>query len=152
MKKTIFSILMVILLTVSSFAQNTKAIDDNAAIVKANFPKVYGVIVNEAKANFYGDYKLQKEMINTQCLAFSVFVVLVFTDPPTIPRNVLTDIQIQSIKKCCKNFTMDTSCNELTDQFKKLDCSMSYMIVDWIRVLVEMNDQIEAYKKINRPI
>jgi len=143
---------MMVLLTVSSFAQTSKAIDDNTVIIKTNFPKIYGVIVNESKASFYGDYKLQKDMISTQCMAFSIFVVLVFTDPPTIPREILTDIQIQSVKKCCKNFTSDTSCETIIDQFEKLDCSLSYMIVDWISVISEMNDQIKAYNILNKPI
>lgn len=153
MKKTIFTFLMMVLLMVSSFAQDTqKAINDNTVIVKTNFPKIYGVIVNEAKALFYNDYSSQKDMINLQCLSFSVFVVIIFTDPPTIPRDVLTDIQIHSIKKCCKNFTTDTSCDQIVDQFEKLDCSLSYMIVDWISVMTEMNDQIKSYNSINKGI
>ena len=145
---------MMMLLIASSFSQTAtdKALEDNVLIVKTNFPKIYGIIVNEAKSNFYGDYKFQSKTISTQCLAFSVFVVLVFTDPPEIPRDVLSEIQIQSIKRYCKNFTSDTSCEGLTDQFEKLDCSLSYMIIDWISVMMEMEGQIKEYKKLNRAI
>ena len=152
MKKTIFTFVMLVLITVSSFAQKAKDIEYNTFIVKTNFPKVYGVIVNEATANFYSDYKLQEKMIGAQCLSFSGFVVLVFTDPPEIPRDVLSEIQIQSIKRYCKNFTTDTLCDEFTDQFQKLDCSFSYMLIDWIGVMVEINEQIKSYNDINKPI
>ena len=152
MKKVIFTFVMTMLLMASSFAQDAKALENNTNIIKTNFPKIYGVIKNEAKARYFNDYSLQKDEINIQCYAFSLFTVLVFTDPPSIPRNVLSDIQIQAIKKSCKNFTMDTSCEQVTDQFKKLDCNLSYMIIDWINVISEMDKQIKAYNDLNKPI
>lgn len=147
MKKLIISFIA-ILLTVVSFGQTST--DDNTAIIKANFPKVYSVIVNEAKYALSGDYAKQNEMIDDQCLAFSVYIVLMYSKDTAVPKETLLTIQINSIEKCCKNFTINTECNDLTDTMKKVDCMLSYMIVDWIKVIYEMNDQIKAYNRLNK--
>jgi hypothetical protein len=149
--KNVMIFLIFMMITISSFGQNS-AINDNTALIKEKFPKIHNVIVNEAKAAFYGDYTSQKEMIDLQCLAFSIYVILMYIDPPEIPKDVLTNIQVNATQNCCKNCIIDESCLKLVDVFQKADCMLSYMIIDWVKVITEINDQIKAYKAVNKEI
>jgi len=148
--------MMMILLVSSSFVQDNKSkntsVNDNTLVIKTKFPKIYKVIVNESNYLFKNDYTEQKENIDIQCLAFSIYVILVSVETPTIPKSVLTDIQIHAVKKYCKNFTMDTSCDQIINVFEKLDCTFSYLIVDWVSVMIEINEQIKIYKELNKAI
>ena len=119
------------------------------SIIKTKFPKVYSVIVNEAYANFPKTY--EDEIID-QCFAFSLYVVLLYTETPIVPKDVLIDIQVKALTKNCKNFTQNKECDKITDVIQKSDCTLSYMIIDWIQVIMEINNQVEAYKEINRTI
>lgn len=139
---------MMIIVT-SSFAQkDTNSVD----LIRQKFPKIYNVIVNESRARYYSDYACQKQMIENQCLAFSMYFILIYADNPTIPKDVLNDIQVNATGKFCKNCTMDESCYGLTDVIEKADCILSYMVIDWVKVIFEITDQIDAYKSINKPI
>ena len=148
--RKIIGFIVLMMIVVSSFGQNSTV--DNVALIKEKFPKIHNVIVNEAKAEFYGDFARQKEMIDIQCLAFSIYVVLMYVDPPEIPKDILNSIQVNATQKYCKNPTIDEKCLKITDVFQKADCILSYMVVDWISVIREISNQIDAYKAVNKAI
>jgi hypothetical protein len=143
MKKLLISLLFM-MIAISSFGQL-----ETTTIVKEDFPKIYSVIVRESVAEFPSNYSAQRTNIDVECYAFSLYFLLIYIDSPSIPKNVLSNIQIKATKKYSKNFNIGTICDDISDDIEKIDCTLSHMVIDWFDVISEINTQIESYKIIN---
>jgi hypothetical protein len=148
MKNLLFS-LAVMFITISLFGQESP-IEDNRTMIRENFPWVYEAIENGAVSEWSDDEDTQEITIIDQCFAFSEYIVLMNTDKPVVPKDVLKDIMEKALRKYSKNPIPEKACDELIDELQKLDCTLSYMLADWVKVIEEIKDKIEVYKSVKK--
>jgi hypothetical protein len=157
MKNLLFS-LIVMLMTIPLFGQSSA--EETVTSVKKNFPQVYAVILKESATPLSEEFTAQEgriqiqctsqeDRIKIQCFSFDIYIKLMFTEKPIIPKKVLSDIMIKAVHRYCKDFTEDKRCNRLKDVFEQLDCMMAHMVVDWVAVLFEVDNKIKEYEKLH---
>jgi hypothetical protein len=149
--KKLFVLFTMIIFTISSFGQDF-SFNKASKLLKEEFPKIYSVISNEAISH-YQSSDLQIAEINSQSFCCAAYILLIITPGnPIIPKDELTLIQAKSVENNCKNFTNNKECETLKDPNAKLDCALSYMIIDWVKVILEISDKMESYKLTHREI
>jgi hypothetical protein len=72
------------------------------------------------------------------------------TDKLVIPKDTLKGIMEKALRKYSKNPIPEKACDELIDELQKLDCILSYMQADWVKVIIEIKEQIEVYKSVKK--
>jgi hypothetical protein len=148
MKNLLFS-LAVMIMTISLFGQEN-SIEDNRTMIMENFPGVYETIENGAVSEWSDDEDTQEITIIDQCFAFSEYIVFMNTDKLVIPKDTLKGIMEKALRKYSKNPIPEKACDELIDELQKLDCILSYMQADWVKVIIEIKEQIEVYKSVKK--
>ena len=136
-----------LLMAISLFGQTSS--EETVASVKKNFPQVYAVIIKESATPLHGEFISQEDKIQIQCFSFDIYMKLMFTEKPIIPKNVLSDIMVKAVHRYCKDFTEDKKCNRLKDVFEQIDCMMAHMVIDWVAVLFEVDNKIKEYSKLH---
>jgi hypothetical protein len=124
--------------------------ENNAPFIKQYLPKSYSIIAASAVKEWPGDYEMQAYKIKNQCNSYFTYLYL-SAAKLQIPEAVLTEIKSKAIIEWGKNSLVElgSRCEGL-EEVKKIDCIYSFVEADWDMVIYVINNQIEAYKSLNK--